>query len=240
MIKKEFKDIIQSVFVRLFTGILLILLLFVLLRLLGEKHISFFSELIRCYKMFFWIIIVWISYNLGINMFKKEYNDHAIEYLLSSPQTKAGILTAKFIPRLIFLMLFSSFYIVVDASSLILITIFTTFFCSAFLSIYRWGNYKATVWMIFYIPVFALNLLLHHFLEMNTVSGDGTVMLSRDSLSLSFTIITVILGIGFLYVYKKMDIRPINMFKNKLALISIAPLVAIIILSILVKLGMVH
>ncbi|MCK5222286.1 MAG: hypothetical protein KAR14_11950, partial [Candidatus Aminicenantes bacterium] len=82
MIKKEFKDIIKPTALRIVTGVLIIFLFYTALRLFGRREAPVFTDLIYFLTFLLWIPILWIAYNLGINMFKKEQTDNAMEYLL--------------------------------------------------------------------------------------------------------------------------------------------------------------
>ena len=171
-----------------------------------------------------------------------------MEYLLSSPFTKSGILIKKFIPRLIILLFLVLFYslilnihnfsgIIKNRTFLelpqIIFIIITIFFCSVFLSLYEWGNIKGLVWLIIIFPVFNLNLILHHIFDKNIVINNN-IILSVNTLNLSLMIITIILGIGFFFVFRNFDIKSSKIFKKKIALISGIPLIIIIIISFII------
>ncbi|MCK5003742.1 MAG: hypothetical protein KAS21_01565 [Candidatus Aminicenantes bacterium] len=248
MIKKEFKDIIKPTALRIVTGVLIIFLFYTALRLFGGREAPFFADIIYLYDVLFWLIIVWVSFNLGINMFKKEQTDYAMEYLISSPLSKPEIFIKKISPRLIILFLLVLFYFmlqnlhiflsieksrhIIGFSGVIIIT-FTVFLCSAFLSIYEWGDFKALVWLIITFPGYHLSLLLDNFLHLNVVSDDS-ILVSIGLINLSLMIITIILGIGFYFSYRNFDVRAQKIFKNKFSLISGIPLILIILTSLII------
>ncbi len=226
------------------SGVLIILLFFAVFLVFGEKNVSYLKNLLSMFNMLFWVIILWVSYNLGINMFKKEKADHAMEYLFSAPLTKFEIIIKKIIPRLFVLIILLFIYYLIHKIHILLniqnsifisffkIGVFTIwmFFCAAFLSIYEWGDFKALVWLIITFPGYNLNLILDYFFKKNVVEG-STIILSIDIIYISQIILLIILGVGFIFVFKYSDIRPQKMLKNKFALISTIPLTAIVLTS---------
>ena len=248
MIKKEFKDIIKPTALRIVTGVLIIFLFYTALRLFGRREAPVFTDLIYFLTFLLWIPILWIAYNLGINMFKKERTDNAMEYLLSSPVTRSEIFIKKIIPRLIMLiLLILSYYFIYriysDSDvfkevrfigfSRITFVISATFFCSVFISLYEWGNIRSLAWLIITFPVYHLSLILDHFLHLNIVS-DNSIVVSVGLINISIIIITIILGAGFYFSYKSFDIRTQRIIKNKFVLISGIPLILIVLVSLFI------
>lgn len=249
MIKKEFKDIIKPAGLRVLSGVVIIMLFFTALFIFGEKNVLYLVNIVNMFKFLFWVIILWISYNLGINMFKQEQADHAMEYLFSSPLTKTELVIKKLIPRLLVLLFLFLIYFFIYHSHIllniqskqyfgffqILFLILGMFFGSAFLSIYDWGNFKALVWLIITIPGYNLNLIFDHYADKNIVEGHN-ITLSFSFFSYSLFTILAILGIGFFFVFRNSDIRPQKILKNKYAFISIIPLSAIVLISLYIRL----
>ena len=182
-------------------------------------------------------------------MFKQEQADQAMEYLISSPLTKTELVIKKLIPRLLVLLFLILIYFFIYHSDILLniqseqyfgffqimFLILGMFFCSAFLSIYDWGNFKALVWLIITIPGYNLSLIFNHFADKNIVEGNN-ITLSFSILNYSLFTILAILGIGFIFVFRNSDIRPQKILKNKYAFISIIPLAVIVIISLYFRL----
>lgn len=249
MIRKEWRDIAKPALLRIFAGTVTILLMFTALRIFGEREAPVFTDLIYFLTFLLWIPILWIAYNLGINMFKKEQADSAMEYLLSSPMTRWGILIKKIIPRLIILIILTLPYyfiyrIYANSDVLkevqfigffrIIFFIFAAFLCSLFISIYEWGGIKSLAWLTIIFPGYHLSSILDHFLHLNIVSDNSGIVVSVDLINVSIMIITIILGAGFYFSYKYSDIRPHKILKNKFSLISGIPLILIVLTSFFV------
>ena len=249
MIRKEWRDIVPPALLRIFTGAVTMFLMFTAMRLFGESKAPVFLDLIYFLISLLWIPILWIAYNLGINMFKKEQTDNAMEYLLSSHMTRSGIFIKKIIPRLIMLILLILTYyfiyrfndnsdvlreIVIIEFPKIIFIIFAAFFCSVFISLYEWGNIKSLAWLIIIFPGYHLSLILDHFLHLNIVSDNSGIVVSLGLINISILIITIILGTGFYFSYKYSDIRPQKILKNKFALISGIPLILIVLASFII------
>lgn len=99
MLKKEFREIIVPTLLRLS-----ILLLFPLIGLLeigqyisGPSYYMFISFILG-------LVTIWIASTYGIDAFRNEHKDQALEYLFSFPLSKFKIALYKLIPRISILM----------------------------------------------------------------------------------------------------------------------------------------
>ena len=109
MLKKEFREIIVPTLLRLS-----ILLMFPLLDLLevaryieGPSYYMFISFTLG-------LVTIWIASTYGIDAFRNEHKDQALEYLLSFPLSKFKIALYKLIPRISILMVLIAINLVVD------------------------------------------------------------------------------------------------------------------------------
>jgi len=239
MIRKEYTDIIKPFVLRFSMGIAFIFAIFSIIRIFSDNDISFFTDIIYFYSLLFQVIIFWISYNFGINFFKYEQIDKAMEFLLSSPLLKSEIIYFKLIPRLTLLSVLLLFNFILlklsafpislgkgyipDFVNISIITL-SIFFSSLFISIYNWGSVKSFVWIFILLPILSISSLLKDLF----LNG---VYLS-EIFPISVLIVTSILGIGFLFAYKNSDLRFNQIYKDRYALISGIPLISAIFLDL--------
>jgi hypothetical protein len=105
MIKKELKEIIFPALTRLS----IILIPAPLLLIVGAET-SHVIDILKMTAATLAVSILWVANNYGNHVFKSEYQDHAFEYLLSFPLSKAKIIYNKLVPRTAILSGLAVFY----------------------------------------------------------------------------------------------------------------------------------
>jgi ABC-type transport system involved in multi-copper enzyme maturation permease subunit len=234
MIKKEFREIFVSTLLRL--SVLLIFPLFSLLEVsrdIGKNNYYQFLSLTVG------LVIIWIAATCGIDAFKAEHRDQAMEYLFSFPFSKSKIALYKLIPRVSILLFLIAcnlvvdfigfpgqfegegvlFYIIMVFSPLCLVMffLFTGFFVSMFFE-----KKKSRIFLnagaIFSMA--AVSLGIHSLL----MSSD----LVKHNWDISFAagclIVLAAVGTAFGSVYRKMDLKPAKIHGKKFAYRALLPL----------------
>ncbi len=242
MLKKEFREIIVPTLLRLS-----ILLLFPLLGLLevgqyidGPSYYMFVSFTLG-------LVTIWIASTYGIDAFKNEHKDQALEYLFSFPLSKFKIALYKLIPRISVLMVLIAinlvvdfigfvdfegegllFYVMVVVSPVCLVMFFllSGFFVSMFFEKKRSRIFLNIAAMI---AMTAVSLGIHSLLM--------STSLIRHVYDISFSagglVVLAVMGAAFVPVYRKMDLKPANLHGKKFTWRALPPLLVLTALGIL-------
>jgi ABC-type transport system involved in multi-copper enzyme maturation permease subunit len=242
MLKKEFREIIVPTLLRLS-----ILLMFPLLGLLevaqyisGPSYYMFISFTLG-------LVTIWIASTYGIDAFRNEHKDQALEYLLSFPLSKFKIALYKLIPRISILLVLIAinllvdfigfadfegegpgFYVMVVFSPVCLVMFFllSGFFVSMFFEKKRSRIFLNNAAMI---AMTAVSLGIHSLLM--------STSLIRHVYDISFSagclVVLAVMGAAFVSVYRKMDLKPANLHGRKFAWRALPPLLVLTALGIL-------
>ncbi len=248
MIKKEFKEILLPVIIRLLIGLSIVVLVLAFYHYYDQKNDASLIYRLKSALILMGIVIIWIANSIGITAFASEYKDNAFEYLLSSPYSKLGIFYNKIIPRLLILFSLSIPYVILNyilfepellehmpMLKVVYFLCFSTlvFLNSFFLSLFSWKNLRMVVWVIYAVPMILMGnivLYLHKYLNISDKK------LSDQFLSnISLGIIALILGLVFYVVFRKFDLKSESIHKKKFAIYAGIPLALIVVLGIIVS-----
>lgn len=234
MLQKEFREIIVPALLRLS-----ILLIFPLLSLLGvtramsnHSYYGFFSGILG-------IAVIWIAATFGLDAFKSEHRDHALEYLLSFPFSKFKIVLYKLIPRISILTILVAVNLVVNIFGLsdrfekegfgfyfmffLFLYCFVMFFLLSgfFISIF----FETKTSRLLYntaaiLSMVAISLGIHSLLK----PGDLARYLYEISFSIGCVMVILLMGTAFVSVYKKFDLKPSRVHGSKFLFRALLPL----------------
>lgn len=244
MIKKEFKDIVPGVALKLLIAAIINTVFIIIIGLNNDNSTSL-QLFGKAFAILMPVVFVWIAYGLGLSAFFSEYKDDSFEYIFSSPITKRELFFYKLIPRiailfiialsvLIFNFMFLEpldvLYVVFAKPHIFLSTGILVFFCSFFLSIFSWKNLKTIVWVIYFFPMLCLGLII---IQLNKHFNILKEKLSPIfAFNISLFIIAVILGLAFFIVFKKLDLKSEKIHKNKFGIYAGIPLILIVVIAV--------
>jgi hypothetical protein len=249
MIKKEFKEILLPVVIRLLIGGTIITLTLVFLYYYGHKNDGSVTYLLEPALMLMGIVIIWIANSIGVTAFTSEYKDNAFEYLLSSPYSKLELFYNKIIPRLLMLFSLSIPYAIFDyilfepelleyipMLEVFYFLFFSTliFLNSFFLSLFSWKNLRMVTWVIYVFPAICTGnilLYLHKYLSISNISDNK--LSDWFLVNISLGIIAFILGLAFYLVFRKFDLKSESIHKKKFGIYAGVPLVLIVVVGII-------
>jgi len=211
MRSKEWRDIQIPLWSRL-----AISLIFLVIPLLSKR--SGPGEILFSFYIGFGVTAIWAVNHMGLNAFSCEFRDQAFEYLFTFPCSRAGLLLRKLLPRLAFLaillLIFTGIHrmigITPESQSRFLqnspfnsplrfaLWLMVSFFSGFFLSLFYWGNWRAT------IPLGIL--IVFSLIDW----GIGKLFFSPDrsgSAGVSIPLVLTILGAGFLIRWSRIGLR---------------------------------
>jgi ABC-type transport system involved in multi-copper enzyme maturation permease subunit len=246
MLKKKFREIIVPALLRLS-----ILLIFPLLSfLLGVFQYIYISRITYYSFISFTIglVTIWIASTYGIDAFKYEHRDQALEYLLSFPLSRYKIVLYKLIPRVSILMVLIAvnlvvafiglaeyfegegllFHVIIIFAPICLAMFFllSGFFVSMFFEKKR-SRIALNTMAIVSMTVVSLGI---HSLLMST-------SLVRQVFDISFSagclVVVAVMGTAFVSVYRKMDLKPASLHGRKFTWRVLPPLLVLTVLGIL-------
>jgi hypothetical protein len=242
MLKKEFREIIVPTLLRLS-----ILLMFPLLGLLGVSRYITGPSYYMFISITLGLVTVWIASTYGIDAFKNEHKDQALEYLFSFPLSKFKIALYKLIPRISILMVLIAVNLVVDFTGfanfegegpvfyaivvfspvcLVMFFLLSGFFVSMFFEKKRSRIFLNTAAMA---AMTAISLGIHSLLM--------STSLIRHVYDISFSVgclvVLAVIGTAFVSVYGKMDLKPANLHGRKFTWRALPPLLVLTVLGIL-------
>jgi ABC-type transport system involved in multi-copper enzyme maturation permease subunit len=231
MLKKEFREIIVPALLR--SSMLLIFPLFSLLgitRVMSNRdYFTFFSGILG-------IAAIWIAATYGLDAFKSEHRDQALEYLLSFPFSRFKIVLYKLIPRISILTVLVAANLVVNIFglsdrfekgfyfmfflflfSLVMFFLLSGFFISLF--------FETKPSRILYntaviLSMVAISMGIHSLLK----SGELDRHLYEISFLIGCVMVMLLMGIAFVSVYKKFDLKPARVHGSKFLLRALLPL----------------
>lgn len=242
MLKKEFREIIVPALLRL--SILLMFPLFSLLEvgqyINGPSYYMFISFTLG-------LVTVWIASTYGIDAFRYEHKDQALEYLLSFPLSKFKIALYKLIPRISILLVLIAINLVVDFMGfanfegegllfyamvvfspvcLVMFFLLSGFFVSMFFEKKRSRIFLNTAAIV---SMTAVSLGIHSLLM--------STSLIRHVYDISFSagclVVLAVMGAAFVSVYRKMDLKPANLHGRKFTWRALPPLLVLTTLGLL-------
>jgi ABC-type transport system involved in multi-copper enzyme maturation permease subunit len=262
MIRKEFRDILQSTFVRLsFLGIIPLL---AILKVSPWKIYHFFLRsmfrilngyaehiYLNSFTFLLAVLILWTANQYGTHAFRGEHRDRAFEYLLSFPFSKLRILVYKFVPRVLLLLLLTilyevlAFHYVVPMRQIqgplfffidpVFFPVWVLFFLAAgfFLGLYEQKNWIAVVTFLTFFSTLLISLGLCKAILR---AIDPGIVDKSHFTGLSFLIgvmlVLVVLGTAFFTVYRKFDMKSPGLHARRFAFRVLPPLVLLLFSSI--------
>lgn len=262
MIRKEFRDILQSTLVRL--SFLAIIPLLALLNVSPWKiyHfllVSMFRILngyaehiyLNSFTFLLAVMILWTANHYGTHSFRGEHRDQAFEYLLSFPFSKLRILIYKVIPRVSLLLLLTILYEVLAFHYVlpmrqvqgplfffidpVFFPFWVLFFLMAgfFLGLFEQKNWIAVVTFLTFFSTILISLGLCKAILR---AVDPGIVNKSHFTGLSFLIgvilVLLVLGTAFFTVYRKFDIKSPGLHARRFAFRVLPPLVLLTLSSI--------
>lgn len=232
MLKKEFREIIVPALVRLS-----FLLIFPLISLTGagEYLWGYFFFL----SMILGFILLWIASTYGMDAFKNEHRDQALEYLLSFPYSKFKIVWVKLLPRMAILLLLILANLVVDfvglarwfkgegfgfyfltflsLFSLVLFFLLSGFFVSMFFE-----KKKSRIYVTFaaFFSLMAVSLGIHSLL----MSSPLIRHLYDISFLVGCVVVLIPMSIAFVSVYRRFDLKSAEVHGRRFLLRALPPM----------------
>jgi hypothetical protein len=261
MIKKEFRDIIPftllvltglfivpllALFKVSITGIVnfLVIFLFPILKS-GPANIYMTS-----FTFLLGFIIFLTANNYGFQAFRYEHKDQALEYLLSFPFSKYRVLLYKLIPRIAILFLLTllyevlAFYYLIPMRPLqgvffflmdpIFFPFWVLFILAAgfFVGLFEHKNWIAVVSLLVFLGFIVISLGIKTIIRSINPGMAQNICLSGVSFVLGTLVIMVVLGTGFLLVYRKFDMKSNSIFAKRFVRIVLPALTSLTALSI--------
>lgn len=248
MIKKELREIIIPALTRL--SIILIPAPLLLIVGAGTSPVI---DILKITAATMAVAILWVANNYGIHVFKCEYQDHAFEYLLSFPLSKAKIIYNKLVPRTAILLGLTVFY----ECSLILLWLNGVPLSGGFLS-FPLNPVFFPLWVIFFLFTgFCLGLVEQRswraaanfliflcYIFISLAAFPALRYLDIFHLEFRFAacfaigalIIIAIMGTAFMSVFKTFDLRMVKSYGKKilfrtLPLILLLTVIGVVILT---------
>lgn len=187
-------------------------------------------------------------------MFNRELKDISFEYLLSTPLSKFEILKNKLIPRIIILisvvlvysLIFNLYFeeTVELKSGLYLLIIprylfawvILYFLINVSLSIFKPKNWIALIYLLTIYSLFSLPFAIRTALKSFDMNIKNEVELLGYGFLIGFIIILIILGSGFIIVFRQLDLRDKWFIGNGFSKIIIPVEIIIIIFSVIIML----
>lgn len=190
MLKKEWRDILLPVLLRLMVG-----------PVLAVTHAIFAVKINETSALLFFIgyavSVFWVALHLGLNAFHSEFRDRAFEYLLTFPFRRSRLLGVKFAARLLILGFLLSLYCLlqsllkisplVRSSSLhsspffnafnFSFLVISLFIVGFFLSLIDWKSARPAVPLLILVSYSALGLLIERPLS-RLESSVGSIEMS--------------------------------------------------------------
>ena len=211
MLKKEWRDILLPVLLRLSLGPLLAAMQAVFAGKIDEEtFLSFFIGFV--------ISVFWVATHMGLNTFHSEFRDHAFEYLFTFPFKRSRLLINKFAARLLVLgslfilyyslhcllkmlfrlspssMIFSDYLHVFNFSFLV----FSFFVIGFFLSLVDWGSARPAIPLL----ILASQVLLTFLIKKPLLRLLGTTDLNDK---ISNVLLIIITGIYFIFCFRRLE-----------------------------------
>ena len=241
MIKKEFRDILWPALLRF--SVVLLTPIFIIIR----RQFQLIPAILTWGLV---PIVIWMAHNLGINSFKAEYRDQALEYLLTFPLSRWRILWRKLIPRLALLLallalyevmyfLFLKPFVVENAISseefiLFLPQFFPLWVAFIFgtalsISIFDWKNFKILAGFSYIFLAVLISLAIRSLLARQNWSG---VDLNATSFLGGCLLVMAVMGISFITVYSKFDVKENMLFLKRFIFRAFLPLLPFVLVSL--------
>lgn len=243
MLKKEFREIIVPALLRLS-----ILLMFPLISLLevgqyisGPSYYMFISFTLG-------LLTIWIASTYGIDAFRNEHKDQALEYLFSFPLSKFKIALYKIIPRISILLVLIAINLVVDFMG------FADYFKGEGVLFYVMVVFSPVCLVMFFllsgffVSMFFEKKRSRIFLNIAAIISMTAVSLGIHSLLMSTSLIRHVydisfsagclvvltaMGTAFVSVYRKMDLKPAALHGRKFTWRTLPLLLVLTALGIL-------
>lgn len=237
MIKKEFREILVPTLLRIS-----VLSFFPLLSLPGITEFVSRYNYYEFLSLTLGLVTLWIASTYGIDAFKSEHRDQAMEYLFSFPLSKSKIVLYKLIPRVSVLLVLAAanilvnftgyserfegegvlFYLVVFLSPMgaAMFFLLAGFFTSPF---FEKKKPRIMINLLAYSALTAVSLGVHalllkwgyvrHLLDFSFFTGSVLVLAA--------------MGAAFVSVYGKMDLKPGLFHGKRFIYRTLPPLVAL-------------
>jgi ABC-type Na+ efflux pump permease subunit len=207
MFKKELRDASE-----LFLECLLLLLVVPVTFVFDKYLIHFDWNISVIFNLSLLSVLIIYPLLAGTLVFQSEKKDNAFEYLLSLPLSKAHILIAKIIPRLLFLfaligvsMIFSPYKnVLLNGFNLIVLFLISMFLCLTYSSITIYFVEIGLLFWLFYFDYKILNFLLWK----PEIARASYPVFSSQLIAAALLLIP--LGLAFWLTFKKLDIRPLK------------------------------
>jgi hypothetical protein len=196
------------------------------------------------------VAILWVANNYGIHVFKSEYQDHAFEYLLSFPFSKAKIIYNKLVPRTAILLGLTVFY----ECSLILLwlnaplsagflsfplnpvffplwVIFFLFtgFCLGLVEQRSWR--AAANFFIFICYIFISFAAFPALRYLDIFQGESRF---AAGFAIGALIIIAIMGTAFVSVFKTFDLRTVKSYGKKILFRTLPLILLLTVISVII------
>ncbi|MFC2156074.1 hypothetical protein ACFLRB_06265 [Acidobacteriota bacterium] len=236
MIKKELREIIIPAVLRLGISQIPVLVLVILKTITGSD-----IDILVATVCFFGVGIYWVANHYDIQAFNAEFKDQAFEYLLSLPYSKYRLLYNKLLPRVFVLLWLTFIYegivfaiLLRPASSLLfvifpfgpdffLVGLIFFFFCGFCLGFIESRNRRAglnfVLFIFFIVTTFGFIILL------DTLGAAQEVYQVSWSVVYAALFIMVILTVSFFPLFKKFDLKRVNLYKKKILYRLLPPVV---------------
>lgn len=244
MLKKEFREIMVPALLRLS-----ILLLFPLLSLLGMTRYMDKDSYYQFISFILGLVTIWIASCYGIDAFKYEHKDQAMEYLFSFPLSKFKIALFKLTPRISILMVLIAvnlavdfmgfrgqlagqgplFYMLMVFSPVCLVMFFLLagFFVSMF---FEKKKSRIFLNLVAIVSMITVSLGIHSLLM--------STSLIRQVYDISFSagclVVLSAMGTAFISVYRKIDLKPAALHGRRFTWRALPPLLVLTVLGVLI------
>lgn len=263
MIKKEFLDIIKPFLVR-FSPLVPVPLLYLLnvpttyiYRIPFIRPLNFLNSTTENDIMLLFIfllgLITFLNANyLGINIFAREHRDKSFEYLLSFPYSKTRILMNKLAPRLMLLggvtaiyevlaliylvplrPIQGALYFLVDPLFFPLWVLFF-FLGGVFVGLFEQKNWTAVVVLVTFMATGWVSIGAGTLVREAAPAVLQGFYLPGVGLGIGVLIILTIMGIAFWLVYRRFDLKSMELHSKRYAILVLPPMVVLIAASVAV------
>lgn len=248
MIIKEFKRLLVPLAIRIGFTIILSIIIGIFFR---DKlsNSSLLKSILFYFTWIFGITLLWISNYLGSSAFHDEHRDNAIEYLLTFPLTKSRILLNKLIPGIVALLSLMLTYVILFYSVVlpiihqqetipvslrllftpILLPVWCLFiYLSAFMvGFFDWKEIRLLISFVH---------LTFFFMTTNEALKVLKLLINTDNAANEFKffviggligvlLILVFLGISFLPIYYKFDMKGMTYHKKRFIISGLGVLI---------------
>lgn len=235
MIKKELREIIVPGLIRLSVFMIPVIAILIV-KIITRSNI----DILVTAASFWGVGIYWAANHYGTQLFKSEFNDRALEYLLTLPYSKYRLIYNKLLPRFFVLLWLTFVYEFLACAALLgpdpsaiffMFPFRPDYFLVGLLFFFFWGfclgfiesrNRRATLNFILF--VFYMAASVGFTVILNALGAKKAVQGTMSSLYAALFIMAI-LSIPLFSLFKKFDLKRINLYGKRILYRLLPPII---------------